>query len=149
MRLALDTNILAYAEGVSGAARQAAAADLIRRLQGADLVLPVQVLGELLTVLLRKARWARPAARQAVGEWAAGFETRPTSIATFIQATDLTAEHGMPVWDAVILATVAEAGCRVLLTEDFHAGFTWGGVTVVNPFADPPHPLLAVALAGG
>ncbi len=149
MRLALDTNILAYAEGVNGAARQAASTDLIRRLEGADLVLPVQVLGELLTVLLRKAHWTGQVARQAVGEWAAGFETRPTSIATFIQATDLMVEHAIPVWDAVILATAAEAGCRVLLSEDFHAGFTWGGVTVVNPFADPPHPLLAVALAGG
>ena len=127
----------------------AVATDLIRRLEGADLVLPAQVLGELLTVLLRKGHWAGQAARQAVGEWAAGFETRPTSIATFIQATGLMVEHAIPVWDAVLLATAAEAGCRVLLSEDFHAGFTWGGVTVANPFADPPHPLLAVTLAGG
>ena len=29
-----------------------------------------------------------------------------------------------------------------LLSEDFHSGFTWRGVTVVNPFAEPRAPLL-------
>jgi hypothetical protein len=27
-----------------------------------------------------------------------------------------------------------------------HDGFTWGGVTVVNPFAEKPNPLLAALL---
>jgi len=27
-------------------------------------------------------------------------------------------------------------------------GFTWSGVTVANPFATNPHPLLAALLAG-
>ena len=30
----------------------------------------------------------------------------------------------------------------MLLSEDMHEGFTWGGVTIVNPFASPPHKLL-------
>jgi predicted nucleic acid-binding protein len=55
---------------------------------------------------------------------------------------DLMLDHGLAVWDAIILATAAEAGCRVLLSEDMQDGFTWGGVTIVNPFASPPHPLL-------
>jgi len=52
------------------------------------------------------------------------------------------------IWDAIVLATAAEAGCQMLLTEDLQAGFTWGGVTVVNPFAVPPHTLLMGLLAG-
>jgi hypothetical protein len=31
---------------------------------------------------------------------------------------------------------------RLLLSEDIQAGFTWRGVTVVNPFAAQPSPLL-------
>jgi predicted nucleic acid-binding protein len=46
----------------------------------------------------------------------------------------------------LILAVTAEAGCRVLLSEDMHEGFTWRGVTVVNPFAAIVHPLLAAQL---
>ena len=40
-------------------------------------------------------------------------------------------------------AVAADAGCRLLLSEDLQDGFTWRGVTVVDPFADKPHPLLA------
>ena len=34
-----------------------------------------------------------------------------------------------------------------LLSEDFQHGFTWSGVTVLNPFVSPQHPLLAAAIA--
>jgi predicted nucleic acid-binding protein len=51
------------------------------------------------------------------------------------------------VWDAVVLAATSKAGCRVLLSEDLQEGFTWGGVTVVDPFASMRHPLLHAWLA--
>ena len=61
----------------------------------------------------------------------------------FLSATDLAVDHKVNIWDAVIFAAAAEAGCSLLLSEDLKEGFTWGGVTVVNPFAARPHPLLA------
>ena len=57
-------------------------------------------------------------------------------------ALDLTVDHQLPMWDALILAVAAGNHCRLLLSEDFHNGFTWRGVTVVNPFAEPRAPLL-------
>ena len=59
---------------------------------------------------------------------------------------DLAADHGLSIWDAVIVAGAAQAGCRLLLSEDLQNGFTWQGVTVVNPFAPEVHPLLREAL---
>ena len=51
MKVALDTNVLAYVEGVNGEARQQSAIALLRaRARGATLV-PVQALGELSTCL--------------------------------------------------------------------------------------------------
>ena len=46
-----------------------------------------------------------------------------------------------------ILATAAESACRLLLSEDFHEGFTWSGITVTNPFSSSRHPLLEALLA--
>jgi len=46
----------------------------------------------------------------------------------------------------VIFAASAAGGCRLLLSEDLQEGFTWGGVTAVNPFAAKRHELLAGAL---
>ena len=61
-------------------------------------------------------------------------------------ALDLAADHQMPIWDALILAVAADQKCRLLLSEDFQQGFTWRGVTVLNPFQTPQHALLAAVL---
>jgi predicted nucleic acid-binding protein len=45
VKVALDTNILAYAEGVNGAKRRGAVLDLVHRLPQEETVIPVQVLG--------------------------------------------------------------------------------------------------------
>jgi predicted nucleic acid-binding protein len=47
VRVALDTNILAYAEGVNVLAMKRAALALLDKLPQRAVVLPVQVLGEL------------------------------------------------------------------------------------------------------
>jgi len=45
VRLALDTNILAYAEGVNGAAMKQRALDLVEKLPEGAALLPVQNFG--------------------------------------------------------------------------------------------------------
>jgi hypothetical protein len=57
-------------------------------------------------------------------------------------AADLAADHQLGIWDSVILATASQAGCRLLLSEDMQDGFTWGGVTVVNPFSETTSAML-------
>ena len=78
--------------------------------------------------------------------WHDAYPTVETSAIVMINATDLAADHGLTIWDSVILAAAAEAGCRLLLTEDLQEGFTWRGVTVTNPFAASLHPLLVALL---
>ncbi len=63
MRLALDTKILGYAEGVNGSAVKRAALDLIEKLPQDTVFVPVQALGELFNVLVRKAGRSRAKAR--------------------------------------------------------------------------------------
>ena len=67
----------------------------------------------------------------------------PTTSTTVAAALELVATHRLQFWDAAILAAAAEAECQLLLSEDMHDGFVWRGVTVANPFASSPHPLLA------
>lgn len=45
------------------------------------------------------------------------------------------------------VAFAAEAGCRLLLSEDLQEGFTSKGFTVTNPFPTPKNELLASLLA--
>ena len=148
MRIAFDTNILVYAEGVNGAARQEAALNLIGNLEANDRCVPLQALGELFNVLTRRAALSREAARAAILSWRNLLSLLDTSSAVLLAALDVAADHQLSIWDSIILAAAAMGGCRLLLSEDLQHGFTWGGVTVVNPFAASPHPLLAALLAG-
>jgi len=143
MRVALDTNVLVYAEGVNGRARAQNAVELFGRLPEANTFLPVQVLGELFRVLVRKSGFPPAKARTIVLRWQNTFPLIETSPAILLTAMDLAVDHGLNIWDAVILAAAAAAGCRLLLSEDLQDGFICGGVTVVNPFVEKKHRLLA------
>lgn len=148
MRVALDTNILAYAEGVNGAAMKRTALGLVERLPQDGVLLPVQILGELFHLLVRKAGRAPAKARKAILSWQDAFSLIETSAEVMLAAADLATDHQLSIWDAVILSAAAEAGCRLLLSEDLHEGFTWKGVTVTNPFAPNKHELLTALLGG-
>ena len=54
--MAIDTNVLVYAEGEGDAARCASAQKLLARVQPTAVVLPVQVLGELHRVMTGRFR---------------------------------------------------------------------------------------------
>ncbi len=142
MRIALDTNILAYAEGVNGVEKRDMALELVRKLPQESAVVPVQVLGELFNVLCRKAGKSRAEAREALLGWSDTFPVVETAPEVMMVAADLATDHRFGIWDALILSVSAQAGCRLLLSEDLQDGFTWGGVTVANPFASPRHALL-------
>jgi predicted nucleic acid-binding protein len=146
MKLALDTNVLVYAEGANGATMRERALQLIQRLPSAAIVLPAQTLGELFNVLVRKAKRRPVRARDAVLSWRDAYEVAETSAAVIVSATDLASTHGLSIWDAVVLAASAEAECRLLLSEDLQDGLTWRGVTVTNPFAATIHPILQALL---
>ena len=142
MNVALDTNVLAYAEGVNGERARVSTLRLLRSLPPDETLIPVQVLGELFAVLVRKAKRSRTAAATAILTWGDAFPLIETSANVLIAATDLAVAHKLGIWDAIVLSSVADAGCRLLLSEDLQDGFTWRGVTVANPFATPRHPLL-------
>ncbi len=147
MRVALDTNVLAYAEGVNGPSMKTLALDLVNGLPQGSVVLPVQALGELFQVLVRKAGRSRPSARSAILSWRDAFSLLETSPQTMLAAADLAVTHQFGIWEAVILSAAAEADCTLLLSEDMQEGFIWQGVTIANPFARTKHPSLRALLS--
>ena len=148
MKIALDTNVLASAEGVNDSTKRDITLELMRGLRQEMVAIPVQVLGELFNVLTRKAGRSRAEAREAILGWQDSFPVIETGPEMMLAATDLATDHLFSIWDAVILSAASHAGCRLLLSEDLQDGFTWGGVTVANPFASLRHALL-VSLLGG
>lgn len=143
MWAALDTNVLAYAEGVGDSHRCDRARSVVAQLPLDQVLLPAQTLGELYRVLTGKAGFDAEHARTALVAWADAFETADSTWSAFQGAVDIVTDHRLQIWDALILSVAAENGSRLLLSEHLQDGFTWHGVTVVNPFATTPSPLLA------
>ena len=134
MRVALDTNVLAYAEGLGDDVRCQLASDLISKLDPINSLVPVQVLGELSRILTTKLKKSSADVRELLLSWSDVVVVADTTWTAFQSAIDLTVDHQISMWDALIMSVAAENKCRLLISEDFQNGFTWRGVTVVNPF---------------
>lgn len=142
MRAALDTNVLVYASGfgfgVSDAVRGPRARRLIADLNGSGegVVIAAQTLLELFEVLTRKAGWPSEMAAAEVDRVAGEVEIVPTDVSLLTHAQSVAVQHGLRIFDAVILAAADSAGCETLYSEDMQHGFAWRRVRIVNPFMD-------------
>ncbi|MDR3509782.1 MAG: PIN domain-containing protein [Caulobacteraceae bacterium] len=151
MRLALDTNILVYAEGLvfgpDDGAKHAMALRLLENARDEVLVVARQSLAELHRVMVRKARLSPEEASRRVGLWSERVLVIDTDAMTFEAALELSSDHGLQIFDAIILAAAVEGRCDLLLSEDLQDGFAWRGVGVSNPFGAKPERRLARLLA--
>jgi predicted nucleic acid-binding protein len=133
-RVALDTNILIYAELEPESEKGKRSADLILR-AARDGVIPVQVLGEYLRFVQRRVPAAFADAMRQASIFQAAFLTPPTTAAILDKASELARAHRMQLWDGVVCAASVEAGAKILLTEDMQDGRTIDGLRLINPFA--------------
>lgn len=133
-RVALDSNILLYAELEPRSQKGKRAIDIILRADR-DGVIPVQVLGEFLRVVQRRAPASFPVALKQVELYRAAFLTPPTTDESMQAAGDLAAGHGLQIWDALICTVAERNGAKVLLTEDLQDGRTLQSLKLINPFA--------------
>jgi len=144
MRVALDTNILVYAHGIGDDIRISAAVSLLPKF-AYHLVVPTQVLAELFNVLSRIGRFGKDILIRSFSELEAASAITGVGRDTMARAMHLSLDHAFQIWDALIVETAVEAGCKILLSEDMQHGFYWNGLTIINPFTYPVHPLLASA----
>ena len=109
----------------------------ISLLNSGDLALSVQVLQEFHHQATHsKRRGAHPG--QAL-EFIASLGHVPVQEVTrevFREAVAISRRYRVSYRDGAILAAARAAGCDVVYTEDLNAGQDYGGVRVINPFAD-------------
>jgi predicted nucleic acid-binding protein len=133
-RVALDSNILIYAEIEPGSEKGIRSADLILR-AARDGVIPVQVLGEFLRFVQRRVPNAFDGALRQALLYQIVFLTPPTTDGIINTAAEIARAHHVQLWDCVVCAASAQAGAKVLLTEDMQDGRTINGLRLMNPFA--------------
>jgi len=129
-----DTNVLIYADDKAAPAKQRRALELVAEHRRAGTgVVSLQVLQEYFVTVTRKLQVDARIARRKV-ELLAEFDVAAPELADILAAIDLHRLHGLSFWDALVVRSAKQAGCSVLLTEDFQHGREMEGLHVVDPF---------------
>jgi predicted nucleic acid-binding protein len=129
-----DTNILIYADDTSAPVKQRRALELVAEHRRAGTgVVSMQVLQEYFVTATRKLGVEVRVTRRKV-ELLAEFDVAVPDIGDILAAIDLHRLHQLSFWDALVLRSAKQAGCSVLLSEDFQASREIDGVRIVNPF---------------
>ncbi|MGF6227130.1 putative nucleic acid-binding protein [Inquilinus ginsengisoli] len=133
-RFSIDANILFYAMDQTDPVKHRRATDIVDRSADADCVMTLQVLGEFFHSSSRKRPRERTVMAEQTRDWLELFPVVSSTPKLLPQALQLAEQGQVSFWDAMLVATVAEAGCTTLLSEDMADGVALGGVTVRNPF---------------
>jgi len=129
-----DTNVLIYADDKATPAKQRRALELLaEHRRDKTGVVSMQVLQEYFVTVTRKLGVDAAIARRKV-ELLAEFDVAVPDVADVLAAIDLHRLHAFSFWDALVIRSAGQSGCRVLFSEDMQAGREIDGLQIVNPF---------------
>lgn len=130
----VDTNILVYAHDGGAGTKHDRSVELLQRLtEDGSGALSIQVLGEFYFTSTKKLGMTSQEAEAVLVDLGGWIIHRPAH-ADLLQAAHLQRRYVVSWWDAMILNSAAELGCRLLWTEDLSDGQRYGSVTARNPF---------------
>lgn len=135
----VDTNVLIYAHDRSAGLKHERARILLQELwRERTGCLSIQVLQEFYVNVTRKvaAPLSPEAAAQVITDLAVWEVHRP-DVNDVLEAIRLQTSLQLSFWDAMILTSARQLGCRTLWSEDLSAGQAYDTVTVRDPFPSP------------
>lgn len=133
-RCTLDANVLAYSLDNLAGHKQGEAKSLIKALSAGDAILTLQAISECYWAVSRKAIAPRKQLIETLSDLQKLFPVVAAQPACFKSAVQLEERYRLSFWDAMLFATIREAGVQVLFTEDLQHGQTIDGVSILNPF---------------
>ncbi|MBW2701849.1 MAG: PIN domain-containing protein [Deltaproteobacteria bacterium] len=135
-RIFLDTNVLVYAFDDSDPAKKNRSLEILEQVgKQLQAVVSTQVLQEFYVVVLRKLK--KPLSEDEAEGAVRRFAQLPVVLidkAMILSAVRTSRIHQLSLWDALIVQSATESGCRRLLTEDLQHGQRFGSLQIENPF---------------
>ena len=99
-----------------------------------DCVLTLQSLGEFYSAVTEKGKISQTDAEDQIVDWMELFPVARAGPTSLLKAVKAVRIHMLSFWEAMLWATVREAGVKQLISEDFQNGRELEGVTFFNPF---------------
>ncbi|WP_374532334.1 PIN domain-containing protein [Phenylobacterium sp.] len=132
-RTFFDTNVLLYLLSADPDK-----ADRAEALLSEGGVVSVQVLNEFAAVATRKFGASWDAVRETLDVLRLTLDVEPLTLQTHQLGLAIAERHRLGLYDSMILAAAALAGCEAVYSEDMQDGFRLpDGPTVRNPFTPP------------
>ena len=131
-RIFVATNIVIYSLG-NDLEKKAISATIL----SCNPVLSTQVLLETAHVARRKLGFSVAQVREVLSRLRTDTQLCVINERTIDRSLLIAERNGLSTYDSLIVASALESGCRILFSEDMHAGQLINGqLTVVNPFLD-------------
>lgn len=130
-KLFFDTNVLLYL--TSNDESKSCIASRVVETGG---TISVQVLNEFVAVARRKLLLSWPAITAHLEPIRRACQIVPLTLHSHDHARNLAERYKVPIYDALIIASAIDAGCTLVMTEDFQHGQMFERcIRVCNPFA--------------
>jgi predicted nucleic acid-binding protein len=101
------------------------------------LLISTQVVNEVCSNLIRKARFDNSQIQNLLEELAEGCEILPVSLETLQYAVKLRDRYLLSFWDSLIVASAVLGDASILYSEDMQDGLIINNsLQVINPFRD-------------
>jgi predicted nucleic acid-binding protein len=133
-RFTLDTNILVYAVDRTEGWKHELAIEIVDRSLRRPCVLTLQAVAEFVMVVIRKRPDQRAFAISQGRDWLASFPIVVAGEKALSMALGAVESARLALFDALLLATARESGCKVVLSEDMRDSSRLLDVAVRNPF---------------
>lgn len=132
----VDTNILVYAHDRSAGDKQVGAESLLRELwQSRQGCLSLQVMQEFYVTVTRKVPQPLSPERAAgIITDLKAWQVHLPDVDDVLKAIVLQEQYKISFWDAMILHSAKQLGCKTVWSEDLNTRQQYQGVQVMNPF---------------
>lgn len=131
----VDTNILIYAFDASTSQKYEKAFELIQELwTGENGCISIQVLQEFYVNATRKApKTLDPLKAATTIRDLCRWKVHRPDTEDVLAAVTMQQKYQISFWDAMIIRSAQESGCKILWSEDLSDGQDYGGIKVANP----------------
>ncbi len=129
----VDSNIWLYAFMDDTSPKHARALQLI---DGDGIVLSTQVLNEVCSNLIRKARYTETEIQQTIDNFRERYPILDVTPSVIRQASVLRESYKFSYWDSLVISTALDADCSTVYSEDMQDGLRVGGLVIKNPLRE-------------
>jgi len=134
----VDSNVLVYANDVSGGTKRQLAKRLLEDLwETKNGCMSVQVFQEFYATVTAKIKQplSSDAASQVISSYTV-WKIHTPNVRDVLNSISIQQRYGISIWDALIVNSASQLGCAILWTEDLADGHVYESVRVRNPFTE-------------